>query len=372
MSSDPVQEVYESIAQPGRLVDLMAKLGRRFDAESAFLFTSHSDTSPDAILLSQNMDPATVANFAGHWAQEDIWADAARARGLMHRGVVVTDDELVTKERLHRSRFYNEFGAAARMGSMLGSILFDGREPGGDIPFTNLCWYRPPGKDSFSKDDKQLLATLLPHLQQGLTLQWQMQRTRLHDLATGYAGVGAPLASIVLDWSGRIATCNTRAEALLAGSRALLRCKDRHLLSLGQQSAPSLADALARCRATHRPVPMLVREDGSGELFRATLNALPADAETHFGVFGRPCCLLLIELPRDDMRETLQLAGQLYGLTGAEVEVLTGLVNGLSAEQVAQLKGRSIATVRTQVRCLLLKTGNERQSDLVRMLARLG
>jgi DNA-binding CsgD family transcriptional regulator len=372
MSSDPIQEVYESITQPGRLVDLMATLGRRFDAESAFLFTSHSDTAPDAILLSQNLDPATVEDFTRYWAQEDIWAEAARARGLMRRGVVVTDEELVPKERLHRSRFHNEFNVPARIGSMLGSILFDGSEPGGDIPFTNLCWYRPPDKPAFGKDDKQLLATLMPHLQQGLKLNWQMQRIRLNDLAAGYAGVGAPLASIVLDWSGRIATCNGRAEALLAGSRALLRCKDGQLLSLGQQSAPSLADALERCRASNRPVPMLVREEGSGELFRATLNALPADAETHFGVFGRPCCLLLIELPREDMRETLQLAGQLYGLTGAEVEVLTGLVNGLSAEQVAQLKGRSIATVRTQVRCLLAKTGNERQSDLVRMLARLG
>ena len=72
------------------------------------------------------------------------------------------------------------------------------------------------------------------------------------------------------------------------------------------------------------------------------------------------------------MRDTLQLLGQLYGLTGAELEVLTGLVNGMAVEQVAQLKGRSIATVRTQVRSLLAKTGSERQSDLIRLVARLG
>ncbi|WP_342115392.1 helix-turn-helix transcriptional regulator [Pseudoduganella sp. OTU4001] len=372
MASDPIQEVYESITQPGRIVELMEKLGRRLDAESAFLFTSHSETAPEAILLGQNMDPAVVKDFASYWAQEDVWAAAARAQGLMQRGVVVVDEDLLSKQRLRQSRFYNEFSKNAGMDSMLGTILFDGQEPGGDIPFTNLCWYRPAGKHPFSKGDKQLLKTLLPHLQQGLKLQWQMQRMRLNDLAAGYAGVGPPLASIVLDWGGRIASCNARAEALLAGSRALLRCKDGHLLALGQQSSPSLAEALARCRATRHAVRMLVREEGSGELFRATLNALPADAETHFGIFGRPCCLLLIELPRDDMRETLQLYSQLYNLTAAELEVLTGLVNGLSAEQVAQLKDRSIATVRTQVRSLLAKTGSERQADLLRTVARLG
>lgn len=372
MSSDPIQEVYASITQPGRMMDLMASLGRRFDADSAFLFSSHSDTSPEAILLGQNMDPAIVAEFAGYWYQEDIWAEAARARGLMHRGVVVVDEELVSKERLRQSRIYNEFSRRAGMDSMLGSILFDGQEPGAGLPFTNLCWYRPAGRPPFSQDDKHLLATLLPHLQQGLQLQWQMQRTRLHDLAAGYAGVGAPLASIVLDWSGRMLSCNARADALLAGSRPLLRCKDGQLQALGRQSAPTLGDALARCSATRHAVRLLVREEGSGELFRATLNPLPADSETYAGIFGQPCCLLLIELPRGDMRETLQLVGQLYGLTGAELEVLTGLVNGMSAEQVAELKGRSIATVRSQVRCLLAKTGSERQADLVRLVARLG
>lgn len=372
MSSDPIQEVYASITQPGRLVELMAALGRHFGADSSFLFSSHSDTSPDAILLGQNMDPALVHDFASYWHQEDIWAEAARARGMMHRGVVVADQDLVSKERLHQSRFYNEFSGKAGMGSMLGSILFDGQEAGGDFPFTNLSWYRPVGADAFSQDDKALLTTLLPHLQQGLKLQWQMQRTRLQDLAAGYAGVGPPLASLVLDWSGRIASSNARADALLAGSRALLRCKDGHLHALGQQSSPPLADALARCQHTGQAVRLLVREEGSGELFRATLNALPADAETWFGILAQPCCLLLLELPRDDMRDTLQLLGQLYGLTGAEIEVLTGLVNGMSAEQVAQLKGRSLATVRTQVRGLLAKTGSERQADLIRLVARLG
>jgi DNA-binding CsgD family transcriptional regulator len=371
MAGDPIQEVYEYITQPGRLVELMASLGRRFNAESSFLFSSHSDTAPDAILLGQNMDPAAVEDFAGYWCQEDVWAHEARARGMMHRGVVVAGEDLVPLGRLQRSRIYNEFSAAAGMGSMLGSILFDGREAQGELPFTNLCWYRPPGKEGFGRDDKRLLSSLLPHLQQGLRLQWQMQRASLHAFATACEGGGPPLASIVLDWSGRIAYTNARADALLAGGRALLRCKDGQLSALGQQSSPTLAEGLARCQATRRAVRMLVREESSGELFRATLNPLPADANTHLGVFRRPCCLLLIELPRDDMRETLQLLRQLYGLTAAEMEVLTGLANGMTAEQVAQLKGRSIATVRTQVRGLLAKTGNERQADLVRMVARL-
>jgi DNA-binding CsgD family transcriptional regulator/PAS domain-containing protein len=372
MLNDLIRDVYASVTQPGSMVSLMARLGSRFQADAAYLFTTHSDSAPEAISLSHNIAPTVVADFASYWCKEDIWAEAARAHGMMHRGVVVVGEDLVPAEHLHRSRFYNEFAAQAGMGSMLGSVLFDGREEGGDIPFTNLCWYRPVGKESFAGEDKRLLRTLLPHLQQGLKLQWQMQQTRLQDLTTGLPGVGTPLASFILDWSGRVLSRNARAENLLGGSRALVRCKDGRVVGLGAQSSPPVDEAMLQCCREGRAVRILVREEGSGELFRATLNTMPADAETHLGLFGRPCCLLLIELPRDDMRETFHLVGQLYGLTAAEVEVLTALVNGMTAEQIAKLKVRTIATVRTQIRSVLLKTGSDRQTDVVRLVGRLG
>jgi PAS domain-containing protein len=227
------------------------------------LFTTHSDSAPEAISLSHNIAPTVVADFASYWCKEDIWAEAARAHGMMHRGVVVVGEDLVPAEHLHRSRFYNEFAAQAGMGSMLGSVLFDGREEGGDIPFTNLCWYRPVGKESFAGEDKRLLRTLLPHLQQGLKLQWQMQQTRLQDLTTGLPGVGTPLASFILDWSGRVLSRNARAENLLGGSRALVRCKDGRVVGLGAQSSPPVDEAMLQCCREGRAVRILVREEGS-------------------------------------------------------------------------------------------------------------
>lgn len=182
----------------------------------------------------------------------------------------------------------------------------------------------------------------------------------------------APQASILMDWSGRVLSRNEHAEGLLSGSRALVRCKDGRMVGLGAQSSPAVGEAMTQCRREGGAVRMLIREDGSGELFRASLNALPADAEVTPAACARGDCLLTIELPRDDMRETFQLVGQLYGLTTAEVEVLTALVKGMTAEQIAQLKVRTLATIRTQIHSLLIKTGSDRQADLVRLVGRLG
>ena len=57
-----------------------------------------------------------------------------------------------------------------------------------------------------------------------------------------------------------------------------------------------------------------------------------------------------------------------YGLTNAEAELAEQLATGRSLAEVAQRRGRSLNTARTQLGGLLAKTGATRQSDLVRLL----
>jgi len=370
MSSELISEIYATVTEPGRLVDLMGMLALRFGADAAFMFTSHSESEPEAILLAHNMDGAFVSDFAAYWHREDVWAEAAARRGMMRRDVVVLGDELLDPGSLHRSRFYNEFSRASGIDGMLGSVLFDGREARSDMPFTNLCWYRRPGRERFQQGQKRLLRRLLPHLQQAVLLQRQLQRVRLDGLLASSSVTGDTLASVVLDGRGRILARNAMADASLSGARPLLHCSGERLQALGEQSAPCFAEALAACRKLQQAVRLLVRQPGRQELLRATLCPLPADTLTHVGAFGQPCYILIIELPRQCEKELMAQLAELFRLTPAETGVLQALVGGLPAEQIAQLRGGSLATVRTQIRSILAKTGHERQIDLVRMVIR--
>ncbi|NJS38570.1 MAG: helix-turn-helix transcriptional regulator [Rhodobacteraceae bacterium] len=67
----------------------------------------------------------------------------------------------------------------------------------------------------------------------------------------------------------------------------------------------------------------------------------------------------------DGFQTTVQEA---FGLTTAEVEIVRGVTLGLPLRDIAEARGRSLETVRTQVRSVLAKTETHSQSELVRVV----
>ncbi|TGN42439.1 LuxR family transcriptional regulator, partial [Paracoccus liaowanqingii] len=61
--------------------------------------------------------------------------------------------------------------------------------------------------------------------------------------------------------------------------------------------------------------------------------------------------------------------GVLHHLSAAETSIVQALVDGLKIEQIAQARGTSPDTVRTQLKSIFAKTGCSRQSDVVRHVA---
>ena len=57
-----------------------------------------------------------------------------------------------------------------------------------------------------------------------------------------------------------------------------------------------------------------------------------------------------------------------FGLTVAEVEIVQGMTLGLPIKMIAEQRGRSAETVRTQVRSILAKTETHSQSELIRVV----
>lgn len=370
--SEIYAEIYAAATAPDRMPALMGRVGQLFDANSSFMFTSHSDQNPEAILLSHNLCPTMVDGFRGYWNTEDVWALAAARKGMMKRNVVVTGTELVPVADLQRSRFYNEFGRECGMGRMLGSVLFDGAEKDAEpIPFTNLCWYRNPGRDDFGRNDVRRLRSLLPHFQEAVRIQHRLRSVQL-QVQVGAAGSGVfGIASVLMDATARIIEMNPLATALLESGAAVLQSSGGRLRGIGRKSAPTLSDALAYCRTTGRAVRILAQSGDRHKILKASVVALPPETQTLAGMHDQRRYVLLLEMPCNAQREIVENAALLFGFTLAEQEIVVGLMDGLSAEQIASMRGISMNTVRTQVRSVLAKTELTRQIDLVRMLVRL-
>lgn len=365
-----ISDLYTAVVQPGEIVALLGRLSRHFEAESAFMFSSHSPVQPEALLLGHNMSGHTIDAFARYWHGEDPWALAAGRRHLMRRDVVLLSEELVAERDYVASRYYGEFAQRAGICRMLGSVLFDGSERDGTLPFTNLCWYRQSGRPSFTLDDKRQLVSLLPHLQNAFALRHKLQQATLRMVPGQDIGRDLAIATFLLDPGGRILDRNAFADTLVRGTPAVVQTLAERVRGIGVRCSPAFADALDLGKRSRRAVKLLAQL-ADGSLARATLGWMPPDRPTYSGLFAAPAFLLMVEMPPDGREEMVHRAAALFGFTPAERAIVAGLLDGKTVQDIAAERGIAMSTARTQLRAVLAKSGFARQIDLIRALAHL-
>ncbi len=114
----------------------------------------------------------------------------------------------------------------------------------------------------------------------------------------------------------------------------------------------SLAPALA---ALVSPLPRRLSEGTGGLSGRVPGQAL----------------ILLRDLRAASLAPEPSLLRRLFGLTLAEAEVACALYGGATKSAVAAMRGLKQSTIKSQVDCILLKTGTANLRDLERLLASL-
>jgi len=62
---------------------------------------------------------------------------------------------------------------------------------------------------------------------------------------------------------------------------------------------------------------------------------------------------------------------EVFGLTGAELAVVSKLLDGLRTEEIAESRNTSISTTRNQIKSALRKTNTRNKAELVRMATKL-
>ncbi|TXN14719.1 helix-turn-helix transcriptional regulator [Methylobacterium sp. WL122] len=85
---------------------------------------------------------------------------------------------------------------------------------------------------------------------------------------------------------------------------------------------------------------------------------------------GPHTILILIDLD-DPLRVSPVTLERIFGLSRAEAKLAVLLAGGASTTEAARLQGISVATARSQLAAIFVKTRTSRQAELVRLLGRL-
>ncbi len=351
-SNTHIDNVYAALLGETTWETFLAKLVDDIPGQKASLFYYDENANTGAFSVNTGFEQSRISSFQTYYSSINPLMRNATRRPI-HKGTVA--QEMSPPETLHRSEFYNDYMVPMATRSAAGVTIM--QEPRRHFFLTALI-------EEFDFDRNRIYAARLsavsPHLRRAFDLyrkiasssQVQSTATPLleaHGIATVVLGEGA-IPRHLSDSARTIVEAGTLIRA--TSSRLVLMHAD--------------ADALMRMMATRH---YRGRKTASFlcDQHRVTLISIEKDAATLY--FEGPSVLVLIEplmrAPSETNAEALRLA---FGISRAEARIMTGLLDGLTVNEIAALHGVSSETVKTQTKSVYAKCGVAGKAELIRML----
>ena len=314
-------------------------------------------------LLTANMDPGDVRAYNETWAALNPWMPAAARRPV---GLGVVAEQMLDPSILKRSALYN--GYLKPMGVHTATGITIERSDGRLFLLSVLTSRDDPAAN---RGHANTLTAIAPHLRRAFRhMRHQGDSSRIGEAALDALGVGV----VVVGHDAACRRVSRLAQSLMDATHALRIDGRSHLRPSDPALCAALRDMLWRDPPEQRVRQTLVIENGHA--LRVTLIRIVADALSDC-LQGPTVVVLLDPLTgahdgtRPDLR-ALDGVARRHRLTRAETEVLQAVASGLTAAQIAQMRGVTAETVRCQIKMLFAKTGARRQAELVRLVLSAG
>ncbi|MGJ0532385.1 MAG: helix-turn-helix transcriptional regulator [Methylocystis sp.] len=325
----------------------------------AFLFFHDAAARAGGFALSAGLEPNAARAYGDYYCRLNPWMQGASTRPL---GRAVRADSMLPRQELMKTEFYSDFLRPLDVVSGVGVTI--SRDLRRNLMLSILS--ADADEDVFEEATRCVQA-LVPHLNR--VLEWyrgdQMGAAALlngkglcEHLRAGMIGIGAhrkiqgvnDIATEILKRTPELSIdCTGRLHCVLP---AVIDCIDV-MLSSWTRELPALS-----------PTSFLLPREKHTLPLRVTVLSPPSDRETAF--FRGPECVLVLEEAIADMSAAIQEFSALHQLTEAEAHNVAGLAEGQSLNDIADLSGKSVETVRKQIKHVFAKTGMSRQVDLVR------
>lgn len=348
-----VDDIYEAAADPDCWPRIMHDIGKGVDAAGGALIARRADA-----WLGWRCSGALEKGADAFFSSGGLQRSQVLGRLLaFNRAGFVADQEGFSEEEYAEEPVIKEWCAPNGIHHCSATAV---PMLNGDLVMFQVK--RRKGESPFGRAELDRLDALRPHLARAglLAARWRLERLR--SATEALATLGIPAA--ILDVEGRVLAANGLIEDLsshhvwLPRNRiALIEPAADKLLrgaiaDLGNPAAASVRSFPSKGTGGRPVVMHLIPVTGNArDLFGGGLGVLTI---THF---TRPAVL------------DAALVQSLFDLTPTEARVAGGLAEGLTLDQIAERHKVKLSTVRSQVSSVFAKTGANRQSQIVALLA---
>jgi DNA-binding CsgD family transcriptional regulator/PAS domain-containing protein len=365
-----IELAYAAVDEPGRWRSFLEAFCRATNADMATFVILYPERGEWDVSCYFGLTVEDTDEYLQKWRHRDPWVNRqGNEEKVLNTpvGQVLTSHSLCPDEILEQTDVYREFYVKRNLHYGAGMAITSS-----NIQRSILSTLRAKSKGPVAEAEIAVWCAVSPHLQRSVALSGEIaalrsQRAALIDYIDDLA---KPL--FLVNRRGTILRANDAAGRLLKTSAIIRREEGRVRIASepAQKQLMKALDAVGRTDGTghSRSVSFRFTDSVDGAPVLVLVKPI-GQYKPRIGDHEPGAAVYVID-PRSSQRMDLDNLITLFGLTRAEASLSASLANGQTLQNVSQVSGVTMNTVRTHLKHALDKTGCNRQAELVALVLR--
>ncbi|WP_019172682.1 helix-turn-helix transcriptional regulator [Pseudaminobacter salicylatoxidans] len=352
-----VDLIYAALLGEATWQQFLDRLSLMLPGGASTLFFHDAISNTGSWSLASGLKENITDAYADHFAARNPWMKKAAIRPV---GVGVVAEQMLTRESLLQTEFYNDFLHPLGLESAVGITIH--REKGCSFLLSTLTNRADPERNREAAD---CLTKLAPHLQRAFRHYRASPHLKPVAELGGSLFDAIDVGLLIIGEDMTIKVASTTGQRLLSEG-GVVRTSPLGKLTLALPAATALLQSMLERGFKGLRVQSLFLNS-----FKLTFVRVRKDRISAY--FEGPTVIVLMEPPHAGSRAVdFEHLAHAFNLTAAEMRAMTGIVLGRSIDEIAVAAGVSRETIRTQLKNVYGKTGATGQADLVRLVTRGG
>jgi DNA-binding CsgD family transcriptional regulator len=362
--SDLIGTIYDTTLDRALWSDVLRRSAEFVGGSAAAIFSKNPTAGNGFVYYESGVDPYYRQLYFEKYVDLD---PATTGHYFADVGQPIAIADFMPYSEFLETRFYKEWVHPQGLVDLVSAVL--------DKSVTSAALFgvfRYQRHGIVDDETRRRMRLIVPHIRRAVLIGNVLDLNAAENTAFADTLSGLAAGVFLVDAGARIVFANRSGEIMLDEGNILCQ-RNRVLTTVDPKVGTTLPDVIALARdgdaavgANGVAVPL---SSPPGEPWLAHILPLTSGARQHAGIVHSAVAAVFVHQASLETPSSMETMSKLYRLTPSELRVLAAVseVGGIAA--IAEVVGIAEATVKTHLQRLFAKTGTNRQTDLVKLVA---